>query len=222
MKAIIKRELKNYVKNPIYWVGLVLVLAAVYQMLAHYLKIDYFKSDQEIRDMSVTTISDAGIMEGYIPSSPKQQIELGSERIRQTMIEDMGMSEEEADDITGRLKGMDIQEAARYLEKYGYYRAEYVFEDLEYHQGSMEEVNGYIDEKMQQHSYSYYFALFFGMLSLTISNLFQSIWMGIGGSLLIWIGLNSQACDRIWGKWNVFSFTFRDISKINDWSCLEG
>lgn len=60
--------------------------------------------------------------------------------------------------------------------------------------------------------------LFFGILSLTISNLFQSIWMGIGGSLLIWTGLNSQAGDRILGKWNIFSFTFRDISKINNWS----
>lgn len=157
MKAIIKRELKNYAKNPIYWIGLVLVLAAVYQMLAPYLKIDYFKSDQEIRDMSVTTITDADIMEGYIPSSPEQQLELGSEIIRQAMIEDMGLSEEEADDITSKVKGMDIQEAARYLEQYGYYGAEYVFEDLKYHQGSMEEVNQYIEEKMQQHSYSYYF-----------------------------------------------------------------
>ena len=34
MKAIIKRNLKNYLKNPIFWIGLIVVLISMYQTLA--------------------------------------------------------------------------------------------------------------------------------------------------------------------------------------------
>ena len=41
MKAIIKRNLKNYLKNPIFWIGLIVVLISMYQTLAPYLSIHY-------------------------------------------------------------------------------------------------------------------------------------------------------------------------------------
>ena len=34
MKAIIKRNLKNYLKNPIFWTGLIVDLISMYQTLA--------------------------------------------------------------------------------------------------------------------------------------------------------------------------------------------
>lgn len=158
MKAIVKRELKGYLKNPIFWVGLVVVIAGVYQCLSPYLKIHYFKSDQEIQNISVEVISDADIMDGYVPSTQEQQIAIGGEQIRQTMIKEMNMPEDEANEIIKNMQGMSIREASIYLERFGYYNAEYTFEDLKYHQGGMQEVNGYIEKKLQQHSFSYYFA----------------------------------------------------------------
>ena len=49
MKAIIKRNLKNYLKNPIFWIGLIVVLISMYQTLAPYLSIHYVKSDETFR-----------------------------------------------------------------------------------------------------------------------------------------------------------------------------
>ena len=158
MKAIIKREIRNYLKNPIFWIGLVIVLVGVYQLLSPYLKIHYFKSDEEIQSMSVTVLSDADIMEGYIPSSAEQKMELGIEKIKKTMIEEMKLPESQVNEIFSKTKDMDIEEIAQYLDECGYSYAKYTFEAMEYHQGSMQEVNQYIEEKLQEHSFSYYFA----------------------------------------------------------------
>ena len=49
MKAIIKRNLKNYLKNPIFWTGLIVVLISMYQTLAPYLSIHYVKPDETFR-----------------------------------------------------------------------------------------------------------------------------------------------------------------------------
>lgn len=157
MKALIKRELKNYLKNPIFWVGLVVVVIGVYQMLSPYLKIHYFQSDQEIQDIHMESPLEGGITEGYIPSSPKQQIELAGEVIRKDLIEELEVSKEDADEMISTIQNMSIPEACEYLKKNHFNNAEYIFDDYAYHQGNMEEVNGYLDEKMEKQSFSYYF-----------------------------------------------------------------
>lgn len=63
---------------------------------------------------------------------------------------------------------------------------------------------------------------FWGMLSMTISNLCRNIWAGIGGSLLLWITWNSKGGDSTFGKWNVFSYTFRAMQEKGDWSWICG
>ena len=56
MKAIIKRNLKNYLKNPIFWIGLIVVLISMYQTLAPYLSIHYVKSDETFRKVSLSSL----------------------------------------------------------------------------------------------------------------------------------------------------------------------
>ena len=68
MKAIIKRNLKNYLKNPIFWIGLIVVLISMYQTLAPYLSIHYVKSDETFRKVKMA--SDGDVMEGCIPATP--------------------------------------------------------------------------------------------------------------------------------------------------------
>lgn len=62
---------------------------------------------------------------------------------------------------------------------------------------------------------------FWGILSHTLSCLFRSIWMGMGFCLALWIMTNSTVGDRLFGKWNVFSYTFRNIQDNGDlgWIC---
>lgn len=63
--------------------------------------------------------------------------------------------------------------------------------------------------------------IFWGMLSHTLSCLFRTMWAGIGGCLIVWIFTNSTTGERLFGKWNLFSYTFRTIedSRDMDWLC---
>ncbi len=159
MRAVIKRELKNYLKNPILWIGMLVVIAGVYQILEPYLKLHYFETEQEVQSISVPILSDADIMDGYIPTLDGERMELVREELERSLTQDMGMSEQEASQIMDEIKGMTLEEMSEYLgEACGYYGVEYAYQDLEYHQGSMQEVNGYIREKLQEHPFSYYFA----------------------------------------------------------------
>ncbi len=54
---------------------------------------------------------------------------------------------------------MDVKTASEFLEsQYGYYNAIYAYEDLEIHKGTAEEINHYIERKLSEHSFSWYFA----------------------------------------------------------------
>lgn len=53
--------------------------------------------------------------------------------------------------------------------------------------------------------------VFWGMLSLLLSCVCKSQWAAIGGGMVLWIAVNSVAGDAILGKWNPFSYTFREI-----------
>jgi len=61
--------------------------------------------------------------------------------------------------------------------------------------------------------------LFWGTLSITLSNIMQNIWAGMGTSILIWLITNSTSGEQLLGKWNVFSFVFRDRTDNLEWLC---
>ena len=69
--------------------------------------------------------------------------------------------------------------------------------------------------------------IFWGILSHTLSCLFRSQWVGMALCLLLWICTNSSSGDRLFGKWNLFSYTFHGLGKATgagnggsfDWLC---
>ena len=63
---------------------------------------------------------------------------------------------------------------------------------------------------------------FWGILANTLSMLFRNMWMGIGSSLLIWVATNSTGGDKLFGAWNLFSYSFRDIENTADITWLYG
>lgn len=63
---------------------------------------------------------------------------------------------------------------------------------------------------------------FWGILSNTISILFQNMWVGTGGSLLLWLFTNSKAGEQYLGVWNLFSYSLRDIENQRDFSWICG
>lgn len=63
---------------------------------------------------------------------------------------------------------------------------------------------------------------FWGIVANTISLLCRNMWMGIGGCLFLWLATNSGGGKKIFGAWNLFSYTFRNIEKPADFTWLYG
>ena len=58
--------------------------------------------------------------------------------------------------------------------------------------------------------------------AIVVTMLFRNMWMGIGSSLLIWVATNSTGGDKLFGAWNLFSYSFRDIENTADITWLYG
>lgn len=64
--------------------------------------------------------------------------------------------------------------------------------------------------------------LFWSVLSSTIACIFRNLWFGIGGSLLLWLMANSSCAKKLLGPRNIFSYAFRDVTDVYDFSWLAG
>lgn len=64
--------------------------------------------------------------------------------------------------------------------------------------------------------------LFWGTLSMTISNLFRSQWAGIGGGVILWLLVNSTGGNKYLGNLNIFAYGFRDLRYPDDFGWLWG
>ena len=63
---------------------------------------------------------------------------------------------------------------------------------------------------------------FWGLLSNLFSCLFRNMWVGIGGCMVPWLITNSIFGDRIFGAWNLFSYSFRNLEDSSDFSWIYG
>ena len=63
---------------------------------------------------------------------------------------------------------------------------------------------------------------FWGLLSNLISCLFRNMWVGIGSCMVLWLITNSSIGNRIFGAWNLFSYSFRKLEDISDFSWIYG
>lgn len=64
--------------------------------------------------------------------------------------------------------------------------------------------------------------VFWGLLSNLLACLFRNMWTGLGCCLLLWLMADSTAGNRCLGVWNLFSYTFRNITDDGDMSWLCG
>lgn len=63
---------------------------------------------------------------------------------------------------------------------------------------------------------------FWGMLANFLSCLFRNMWIGIGCGLVLWLVTDSTFGEKYLGNWNVFSYTFRNITASQDFGWLYG
>lgn len=49
--------------------------------------------------------------------------------------------------------------------------------------------------------------LFWSALSVTLSNICQNQWLGIGACVVIWLSANSKAGEKVFGNFNIFAYS---------------
>lgn len=106
MKGMIRQELKNYFKNPLYWVGILFILYGLFQILSPYLDVHYFHSKQEVQQTKPESLADADIMDGYVKSTEKERIDLAAKKIQSMIVKEFG---EDAENVRKTLKEIGNQ-----------------------------------------------------------------------------------------------------------------
>lgn len=150
MRGIIKMTIKDIIKQPFYYIGLILCCCYVYVNLCQYLNVQYFENDSQIVTLDENSISDADIINGYIPVNDNEKEQLALSTIYKNLVEELDVEPNEAKDVIKEYKqGISIDDFANYLdENYGYKSAEYAFYDANMKQATIEEANNYIREKL--------------------------------------------------------------------------
>lgn len=113
---MLKKEIKYLLKNPIFYLGIIIVICTLVLTLKPYLNL--YENVRE--ENSKIVYGDEGIISGYIPTEINEQRKQVFNRIYESLIEDFDVSEE-ATDALNKIKKMHTQEEiAEYLhENYG-------------------------------------------------------------------------------------------------------
>ena len=117
MIAIFKREIKNYLKRPLFWVGILLVIYGVFNTTSPYLTTHYLGQGEKIVNNYPDTVRLGDVYEGYIPANPEKHREIWSGQIKQALIDELEMSNLEAQSEMSKLVDMELEEAFVYLEE---------------------------------------------------------------------------------------------------------
>lgn len=159
MIAIFKREVKNYLKWPLFWVGVLLVIYGVFNATSPYLTTHYLEQGEKIVNDYPDTVDSADVYEGYIPANPEKHREIWIGQIKQGLMAEFEMSDLDAQSVINNLADMELEEAFVYLEEeYDWYGARYLYENSTYYKGTPEEINAYLDEKMENKTFSFYYS----------------------------------------------------------------
>ncbi|MDE6747897.1 MAG: ABC transporter permease [Lachnospiraceae bacterium] len=175
MWSILKREVKNYLKRPLFWIGIAVVVIMVFLNVGPYLNIHYLAEGEEIVNDYPEIFCDADVYEGYVPTEEGLRREIWEEQIKETLISAMEMDDTEAQSVIDEMKEMDIMAASEYLEKYRFYGAYYTYQNTAYHKGTREEINSYIAEKLENRTFSFYFSRKFADFAGVMMGFFATV-----------------------------------------------
>lgn len=191
MKTIVKQEIKNYLKNPILWLGIIVILAQLFQILNPYLQLHYFASEQEIQKLTLEPlepeeVADVSILDGYLSCTEEERRELALQLTEQYLIQERKLPKEQVQSVIQNIRQKNtvvdkIDEELDCLFGEAYENEFFVF-DYYYNtiarvrKADLDEANSYIRKKMEDHSYSWYFArkfadfsgLFLGFFSVIL------------------------------------------------------
>lgn len=179
MYAILKREIKNYVKRPLFWIGIGIVIWGVYSCVSPYLDIHYLAPGETIVNNYPETIHAGEVYEGYVPSTDAQRRYFFENKIQETFVEYLGRTPAEADAAIDKMKDMDISEACDYLEKQYHYIAGSDYHMTAYRKGTRDEINAYLAKAMEYKPFSYYFSRKFADFAGLFMGFFATVMLSV-------------------------------------------
>lgn len=180
MIAIFRREIKNYLRHPLFWIGVAIVIYGIFSTTSPYLETHYLKPGERIVNNYPERIRLGDVYEGYIPATQDQKRETWNKKIMETLTDEFEMSESEAQTVINQIEEMDIEEASSYLEKqYKIQNAVFIWEENAYYKGTPEEINAYLDEKLADHSFSFYFSRKFADFAGLFMGFFAAIMLSV-------------------------------------------
>lgn len=180
MNAILRREIKNYFKHPLFWIGVAIVMYGVFHATSPYLKIHYLKPGEQIVNDYPEMIYSGEVYEGYIPATQEQRREMWNKKMIETLIDKFAISKSESYEIINQIKEMNIKNACIYMEKkYPFYGAMNAYEESLYYKGTPEEINAYLDKKLEVHSFSFYFSRKFADFAGLFMGFFATIMLSV-------------------------------------------
>ena len=179
MWSILKREVRNYIKSPLFWIGIAVVVFMIFQNVKPYLYIHYLAEGEEIVNDYPETFRDGDAYEGYVPTREALRREIWEEQIQKTLISEFQMNHVKAESLINEMNEMDIMAACEHLEKYSFYNAYGVYVDTAYHKGTREEINSYIAEKLESKTFSYYFSRKFADFAGLFMGFFATILLSV-------------------------------------------
>ena len=113
MWSILKREVKNYVRSPLFWAGIAVGVLMVYQNVSPYLNIRYLAEGETIRNDYPQTVHYGDVYEGYVPTEKGLRREIWEEGIREALLSEFGMDKAGAQSVIEEMQEMDILEACQ-------------------------------------------------------------------------------------------------------------
>lgn len=109
MYSIIKREVRNYCKNPLYWIGIVIIFVMIFPCVSPYLHTHYLAKGETIENDYPETFRNGDIYEGYVPTEETERRELWEEQVREILRTDLEKTAAEADAIIAETRKTDIK-----------------------------------------------------------------------------------------------------------------
>lgn len=150
MLSIMKREVKNYMKNPLLWTGIAIGVLMVFQNVSPYLNIHYLREGETIVNDYPQNCRDGDVFDGYVPTEKELRREMWEEQIQEVLT-----SEFETEN------------------------AYYEYENIACHKGTREEINSYISEKMENRTFSYYFSRKFADFAGLFMGFFATVLLSV-------------------------------------------
>lgn len=180
MLAVLKREVTNYLKRPLFWLGIAVVILGVYSQLNFYLQTHFLSPGEQIVNDYPETVHAGEPCEGYIPTPPEERRSLWDAAVKEIFVSVFGMSSAEAEAAVKEAENLGIYDAVQYFEEnYPVYGLASSYEQTKYRKGTSGEINAYLEQVLSEKPFSYYFSRIFADFAGLFMGFFATITLAV-------------------------------------------